>query len=148
MADVGSHYLDLFRYLLGDLERIACVSSSAVFGYPVEETATALMEFVSGVHGVLVTTYAVPFSGNVLEIYGTEGTLLVGKELTLVTEGGTESRLAEFPDYYSGLLDRFCRCVTEGGAPLASGMDGLRNLEAIEGAYLSAREGVVVELPA
>ena len=148
MADVGSHYLDLFRFLLGDLRRIACLGSSAVFGYPVEETATALVGFESGVHGVLVTTYAVPFSGNVLEIYGTEGTLLLGKELTLVTEEGQESRPAEFPDYYSGLLAQFCRCVTEGGEALASGMDGLRNLEAIEGAYRSAREGMIVELPA
>ena len=148
MADVGSHYLDLFRYLLGDLKRIACVGSSAVFGYPVEETASALVEFQSGVHGVLVTTYAVPYSGNVLEIYGTEGTLLLGKELTLVTEAGRESRQAEFPDYYSGLLAQFCQCVSEGGEALASGMDGLRNLEAIEGAYRSAREGTMVELPA
>ena len=63
-------------------------------------------------------------------------------------DAGVEATPADFPDYYSGLLDHFCGCVGEGGPPLASGEDGLRNTEAIEGAYRTAREGCIVELPA
>lgn len=145
--DVGSHYLDLFRYLAGDLARIAYMDSRAVFGWPVEESGYALVEFGSGAHGSLSVSCAVPNAGNVLEVYGTEGSLLLGRELRLLTTAGAENRPVAFPDYYSGLLDHFCRCLEEGGEPLASGVDGLRNTEAIATAYQAGREGRVLELP-
>ena len=148
LVDVGSHYLDLFRYLAGDLERIAFMGSSAVFGWPVEESAFAMVQMACGAHGTLSASCTVPHSGNILELYGTEGTLLLGKELRIVTDAGEEAAPTTFPDYYSGLLDDFCRCVEEGGQLLASGEDGLRNVEAIEAAYCSAREGRIVQLPA
>ena len=139
--------LDLFRYLAGDLKSIASMGSSAIFGWPVEESAFALLEFACGAHGSLSASCTVPHSGNVLELYGTEGALFLGDDLRTVTGAGEESAPAEFPDYYSGLLDHFCRSVEQGGKPLASGEDGLRNVEAIEGAYRSAREGRIVQLP-
>jgi len=147
LMDVGAHYLDLFRYLAGDFARIACMGSSAVFGWEVEESAFVLAEFASGAHGSLTISFTVPHAGNVLEIYGTAGTLFLGRELRVVTAAGEETLPAEFPDYYSGLLTHFCRCVAEGGEPLAGGMDGLRNLEAIETAYQSGREGRILEIP-
>lgn len=146
LMDVGAHYLDLFRYLAGDFARIAGMSSSAVFGWRVEESAFTLVEFASGTHGALGISFAVPHSGNILEIYGTEGTLLLGKEMHLQTTAGEETLPVEFPDYYSGLLDHFCRCLETDAPPLASGLDGLRNLEAIETAYRSARENRILPL--
>jgi len=146
LIDFGSHYLDLFRYLAGDFRRIAAMHSAAVFGYPVEESAFVLVEFAGGGHGVLGCSGAVPHNGNVLEIYGTEATLLLGKELQVITAAGTQRQPAEYPDYFSGLIAHFCACVEHGGEPLASGLDGLRNMEAIEAAYRSAREHRIVEL--
>ena len=48
LMDVGSHYLDLFRYLLGEFSSISYMDSSIVFGYPVEESSFVLFEFVYG----------------------------------------------------------------------------------------------------
>ena len=146
LMDVGAHYLDLFRYLAGDFTRIASMGSSAVFGWRVEESAFTLVEFASGAHGELGISFAVPHSGNILEIYGTEGTLLLGKQMRLLTEAGEETLPVEFPDYYSGLLDHFCRSLAEDDPPLASGLDGLRNLEAIATAYRSTRENAILPL--
>ncbi|MEW6754619.1 MAG: Gfo/Idh/MocA family oxidoreductase [Candidatus Latescibacterota bacterium] len=146
LMDVGSHYLDLLRFLLGEFRRIACLHTSAVFGWPVEETALALIEFCSGAHGTLSVSCAVPHGGNVLEVYGTQASLLLGRQLTILAPGGEETETAEYPDYYSGLLAHFCRRVTQGGEALASGLDGLRNVEVITAAYHAAREGRVVEL--
>jgi len=146
LIDVGAHYLDLFRYLAGDFAKIAYMGSSQAFGWAVEDSAFVTVSFQSGAHGVLGISCAVPHSGNLLEVYGTEGTLLLGKELTVVTDKGEETQPTAFPDYYSGLLAHFCRCVAEGGEPMASGTDGLRNLEAIETAYRSEREGRILEV--
>ena len=147
LIDTGSHYLDLFRFLVGDFARIACMGSSAVFSWEVEESAFALVQFKSGAHATLTASGAIPHGGNVLEIYGTEGTLLLGAELRIITAAGEEVLPATFPDYYSGLLDHFCRCLDEGGKALASGLDGLRNTEVIETAYRSLKEGRILEVP-
>jgi len=146
LMDVGAHYLDLFRYLAGDFSRIVGMNSSAIFDWPVEESAFTLVEFTSGAHGELGISFAVPHSGNLLEIYGTKGTLLLGKQMHLLTEAGEEILPVEFPDYYSGLLNHFCRCLDAGGPPLASGLDGLRNLEAITAAYRSSQENRILPL--
>ncbi|MBB27954.1 MAG: hypothetical protein CME25_03525 [Gemmatimonadetes bacterium] len=143
LMDVGSHYLDLFRYLLGEFSSISYMDSSSVFGYPVEESAFVLVEFVSGCHGLLSATYTVPHPANLLEIYGTQGTLVLGRTLRVMTDEGEVEHNVEFPDYYSGLLDHFCHCVESGGEAMASGLDGLKNIEVILAAYQSGKSGQV-----
>ena len=146
LIDVGSHYIDLFRFLLGDLSKVTAMASDRVFDAGVEETAFMLFEFASGAHGTIVATSAVPHSGNVLEIFGTKGALLLGKELKIVTGEGESSEPVTFPDYYSGLLEHFHACVASGGEALAGGEDGLKNIDAIRSAYRSVEEGRTVEL--
>lgn len=146
LMDVGSHYLDLFRFLAGEFRRIAYMGSSAVFNYPVEESGFILVEFEARCHGVLGATYAVPNNGNLLEVYGTEGTLVLGKEMRISTAEGETAEPAEFPDYYSGLLSNFCRCAEQGGRPMASGLDGLKNLQTVLAAYRAGREGRILEV--
>jgi predicted dehydrogenase len=146
LIDVGSHYIDLFRFLLGDLASVIAMTSDRVFGAGVEESAFMLFEFACGAHGTIAATSAVPYAGNVLEIFGTKGALLLGKSLRIVTEDGESEEPATFPDYYSGLLTHFCRCVASGGDALASGEDGLRNVEAIQAAYRAVAEGKAIEI--
>ncbi|MFC1525468.1 Gfo/Idh/MocA family protein [Candidatus Latescibacterota bacterium] len=146
-VDVGSHYLDLFRFLAGDFARISYMDSSGIHGWPVEESGFALLEFRSGAKGVLSVSCTVPHSGHVLEVFGTEGTLLLGRDMRIITGDGEEAHPMSFPDYYSGLLKHFCRCVEEGGQPLASGLDGLRNIEVIDAAYRAGRQSQVIEVP-
>jgi predicted dehydrogenase len=147
LNDVGSHYLDLFRFLAGDFARIAYRGSHAVFGWPVEESGFALLEFAAGAHGLLSVSCTVPHAGHVLEIFGTEGTLLLGRGLSLHSAAGEQTWPVVYPDYYAGLLARFRAAVEEGAEPLTTGLDGLRNVEAIQTAYRSEREGRILELP-
>jgi predicted dehydrogenase len=48
---------------------------------------------------------------------------------------------------YAAQLADFSRCIREGGQPLASGIDGLRAQEVVQGAYISKNEGRWVDLP-
>jgi predicted dehydrogenase len=145
--DVGSHYLDLFRFLLGEPVRLAYMDSSKVFGWGVEESGFALIEFDNGAHGTLSVSCTVPHPDHVLEVYGTEGSLFLGKELRVVRGSNEEILPAVFPDYYSGLLTHFCQAAAHGLAPLASGHDGLQNIRIIQAAYASARSGTMMSVP-
>ena len=146
LIDVGSHYLDLFRFLMGDFTQIASLASSDVFNWPVEESAFLTVGFENGAHGVMGLSATIRHNGNVLEIYGTEGSLFVGRDMCIVTAQGEKTEPVEFPDYYSGLLDNFHDCVYGNAEPLAPGDDGLCNMEIIEAAYLSAKEKRIVTI--
>lgn len=146
LMDVGSHYLDLFRYLVGEYEAVSYMGGSPVFHGEVEETALVTLRFRDGAYGTLTISLAAPHPGHTIEIYGTQGTLLLGETLTLVTEAGTTQQQAVYPDYYGGLLEHFRRCVEEGTEPICSAEDGLRNIETITAAYTSGETGRTIAL--
>jgi len=146
LMDMGAHYFDLFRFLVGDFSRVGFMGSSDAFNWGVEDTAFVTTKFENGAHGVMGLSFAIPNNGNVLEIYGTKGSLFLGNELRIATENGEETESVVFPDYYSGLLTNFGDCVNGKAEPIASGMDGLKNIEVIESAYQSGRDGRFVAL--
>ena len=141
LMDMGAHYLDLFRFLVGDFAQVSYMGSSDAFEWEVEDTAFVTAKFKNGAHGMMGLSFAVPHNGNVLEIYGTEGSLFLGRDLRIVMTDGEEVEAVVFPDYFSGLLTNFADCVQGKAEPIASGMDGLRNIEVIAAAYQSGREG-------
>jgi len=146
LVDVATHYLDLFRYLQGEVRKIAYMGSSRVFEWPVEETAHTLIEFENGAHGSITASCTVPHGGNVLEIFGSKGSLFLGKTLRTVLDGEGREEQVTFPDYYSGILTDFKESIATGREPIASGQDGLRGLQVVEAAYASGRENRLVEL--
>jgi len=146
LMDMGAHYFDLFRFLVGDFAQVGYMGGTDAFEWAVEDTAFVTTKFKNGAHGVMGLSFAIPHNGNVLEIYGTRGSLFLGSELRMVTEKGEETESVTFPDYYSSLLTNFGDCVKGKAEPFVSGMDGLRNIEVIEAAYQSGREGRFVSI--
>ena len=144
--DVGAHYLDLFRYLVGEYEAISYMGGSPIFHWDVEESAFVTLRFQNGTYGTLAISFAVPYPGHTVEIYGTKGTLLLGKTLIITTEAGTSEEEVAYPDYYSDLLEHFRQCIEEDIAPICTPEDGLRNIETITAAYRSGEEGRTVSL--
>lgn len=141
LMDMGAHYLDLFRFLVGDFAQVSYMGSSEAFKWETEDTAFVTTKFKNGAHGVMGLSFAIANNGNVLEIYGSKGSLFLGPELRIVTEDGETTESVVFPDYFSGLLTNFRACIDEEAEPIVSGLDGLRNIEVIEAAYRSGREG-------
>ena len=144
LVDVATHYLDLFRFLAGEIVRVAYMGSSRVFEWQVEETAHALVAFESGSHGSVTATCTVQTGGNLLEVYGSEGSLFLGKTLRIVRGDNVVEEAVVFPDYYSGILTDFAHCTKTSNTPIASGLDGLRGTQIVEAAYQSAREQKIV----
>jgi len=146
LIDVATHYLDLFRFLAGEITKVAYMGSSRVFNWPVEETAHTLLEFQSGVHGSVTASCTIPNGSNVLEIFGSEGSLFLGKTLRIVKGAEVLEEEVVFPDYYSGLLEDFAASVSGGREPIACGQDGLQGIRIVEAAYRSERESRIISL--
>lgn len=152
LMDIGAHCLDLLRYLAGEFSEIVAFSTNRIFGWNVEETGTILTRFTRGGWGIADVSFTVPYSENLLEIYGTQGSIIVraaeppttGWTEKIITTGGTEVHQIPSINLFKAIFEHFSRFIEGLEAPVSTGLDGLRNIEAIESAYESLRTGKIV----
>jgi len=173
LIDMATHLYDLLEMLIGRITRVGALVSTQVQDYPVEDSATTLLEFQSGCHGTTDTFYCLPDSASRtrLEIYGSRGSILSegtigqgssGKLEVYSEEAGSgyeagqrkdigpdfrdESFLAVNP--YTRECELFADAVLEGaGTVKVNDPDhGLHIVEVAEAAYRSAREGRIIEV--
>jgi predicted dehydrogenase len=78
LADMGVHCLDLLEMLFGPVASLNCQISRLVHGYETEDSAIVMLTFENGAMGTVDTFFCVPdeSSKNVLELYGSEGSIL------------------------------------------------------------------------
>ena len=158
IADVGIHLLDLARSLMGEVVRISCETQRRKSGILGEDTATMLLRHESGAVSVVECTYQSqrdpdPFPETLVEIEGTDGTLIVSPGRTMRVLGQGDARTADIdsplkpwtahPWHVSQegcfaacahFLDSFRREV----AAETSGVDNLRTFALVDAAYRAA----------
>jgi predicted dehydrogenase len=160
------HDIDLMRHLCGEVAEVQAVTSSAVRGFAVEDTAVILLRFASGALGTLSVSDAVvaPWSWEMTArenpaypatdrhcylIGGTHGSL----ELPLATLWHQDEprswwrplvrTTVEAPpaDPLVRQITQFARVIGGAEAPLVSGREGLRTLAVVEAVVAAASKG-------
>lgn len=82
LSDAGVHGIDLLRFLVGsEVVEVSAFVDNVVFDYSVEDTAIVIMKFANGGYGFVDSCYSSRYVENVLEVYGSKGTLLGKKTL-------------------------------------------------------------------
>jgi predicted dehydrogenase len=127
LGDLGSHLIDMARWLVGDVTRVSaqlavCVDRPGPDGGPIDpanDSALLLAEFANGAHGVIQASCVAHLADygqrQEIRLYGEAGTL----EITVAFEGpeagaviraarSRETQLARLtvPDSYWGDVDR------------------------------------------
>ena len=166
VISVAVHKIDLLRYLLGEIRRVASFQSvsSLNTGMEGEDIAAISLEFENGTVGegfftfaarhrpIPVTTY--PFE--LLILYGEEGIIhnIQGWHVysTGVKEYSNGPTRLDIPsqEYANGFdceIWHFLECIKTGAEPISSGRDNLRTMAVIEAVYQSAKTGQVVRVP-
>ncbi len=156
----GVHDIDFLRYICGEAGSVFArspVKTDHRSDY--EDSISLMIHFESGVVGTLQVC---PFSGvrTFREAFGVHivlergGVLYNPSDLSVSIQGweGQEERLefdneAGFRQAYTSELTSFAAWVLEDRKPILTGWDGLRCVEIMEAAYLSARCGREVQLP-
>lgn len=148
LMDLGSHGVDLLRYILGEVREVSAFCNTVVHGYDVEETGMIMMRFKNGTQGIVDTSFAAAGCDLVIEIYGTDGWVWVynddGWKIKLSCNGESQIIDSPFEDLYQFQFEHFARCVMEGEQPIVTGVDGLRTNEILAAAYESDRTGKTV----
>lgn len=174
------HEIDLIRFMFGEIHSLQAVSSNAIRGFAVEDTAAVLLRFHSGAIGTIsVSDTAVsPFSWDLASgefdlmletsdqmkrqkvsthfFAGTEGSVTLPTleyyNYRGVAEPGWRSDLnaeflaAESADTYLRQIEHFARVIRREQAPLVSGMDGMRTLQATLAVKEAAATGHTIVL--
>jgi predicted dehydrogenase len=100
LANAGSHWVDLIRYLLGDAASVSAQCSSQASGFETEDTIVVQLETIEHALVSLSITLQSPINTNEFDISGTEGRLraasLANGQLIL-NRAGREPEIMSLP---------------------------------------------------
>jgi UDP-N-acetyl-2-amino-2-deoxyglucuronate dehydrogenase len=159
----ASHYVDLLDWLIGPIDKIQAMMSTTR-DIEVEDTGVLNVKWRNGALGsmsVTMLTYPKNLEGSIT-VLGEKGTVRVGGaavndiqhwEFDEPKDYDSEVKEANYqttsvygfghPLYYSNVVEVF-RGIAE---PETDGREGLKSLEILIAAYLSARDGKITSLP-
>ena len=142
LFDSGSHAIDLFRYLVGDLEE-GC--GLTVGERPSVEDYCVVGLRSGSVLGSVVLSWKTPPWHGLIEVVGTEGRARVeydSERVTLRTRavhGGWHSVRVARKDRFVAQMRHFLACIRGSEAPLTGARDGLEVTRAILRIYAERR---------
>ncbi|MFC3769256.1 Gfo/Idh/MocA family protein [Paenibacillus sp. GCM10012303] len=152
LIDLGAHPMVLVYHFLGMPESV-----SAQFGYvtgrEVEDNAVVTMQYRDGCMAVVEAGFASRHSPALVEIYGTEGCLLIGKEAeirsSLLPAGPCPGWIKpeRLPAGMPAPLDQWVEYVLYDKPTAIPIGHGLALTQLMEAAYLSAAERRIVAIP-
>ncbi len=120
LFDIASHRIDVLNFLFGQPQSVTGQLSNLVHHYAVEDNATAMIEYESGLRGVIDVRWHSKVSRDECRIRGTEGEMelspLNGPDL--VYPGGREN-LPPHANLHYPMFENFVDAL-EGKAPLLS----------------------------
>jgi len=164
MLDNGAHILDLFRWFTGDFSDCFGYVRTLQMPIDVEDNGMGLFRTRDGRMAFIQSSWT-EWSGYMyMEVYGSEGSILIdnrgertagaGKwfitsNTVHTTKEGTRQVFdysAEPPQSYELELRDFIERIKKGRQPMASGYDGMKVIEMVDGIYKSSKTGRVVKL--
>lgn len=160
----ASHYVDLIDWLIGPVEKIQAMTGTLERDIEVEDTGVMNIKWRNGAMGsmnVTMLTYPKNYEGSIT-ILGEKGTVRVGgvavneiqhwefedakdydKDIQQANYETTSVYGFGHPLYYKSVIET----MRGGCEPETCGREGLKSLEVLIAAYLSARDGNTVSLP-
>lgn len=166
LTDIGSHVLDISRYLMGEAVSVYCQVNRVNPGIRGEDVANVLMRMKNGASCFVEMSYAsIPekesFPQTLIQLEGSLGTIQLGHDyrISVTTREKTVHLKAE-PTFYSwadpayavvhsSIVDcnRSILQAIQGVEPAeTTGFDNLKTIQLVHAAYQSARENRVLLL--
>ncbi len=163
LTDIGSHILDVCRYLFGEAKSLYCITQRVNKDIKGEDVANVLMLMESGLHCFAEMSYASmlekeAFPQTLILIEGEKGSVKLGHdfEIKITTVQGTNRRVIQpklydwvDPAYavaHSSIVD-CCRDILsglQGGRAETTGEDNFRTVQLLWAAYASAETGKTI----
>lgn len=169
LLNQAPHSLDLFQWIGGMPRRVIATVGTRWHKIEVENHANVICEYGSGKSGYIYASSADSPGSDQFAVYGDKGVLIgengklrfgkiaqpLRKHIVSCKDGFTAPAStwqdvplqAETPDRHVLVNEAFARHILKGTPMIASGAEGLNQLEISNAAYLSGHEGRPVDLP-
>lgn len=140
MLDTGSHSVDLFRYLMGEIESQTAQVSKHFEKSDVEDTAVLVVKSVKGVIGAFTSCFVAGASRAFIEVTGQGGVLTYDyfkpEEIAYKKRGEDVQTLpVASGNGFLAQVTEFIRAIESGSPVPITARDGLRSLEVISQNY-------------
>lgn len=142
LMDIGSHRLDVFLQLLGDVDSVHAYMLDSP-DFDAEQVATVMIQFTSGAHGVLQSYFGTVDTPDRLEIIGTDGRVTIEDlnqgDLVLRTAAG--QALESHPpaaNLHGPLIEDFSLAIMQNRDPVITGQIGKITNQIMQKAYEGA----------
>ncbi len=164
LLDNGAHILDLFRWFVGDFSECFGYARTLSMPIEVEDNGMGLFRAKDGKMAFIQSSWT-EWSGYMyMEVYGPKGSVvidnrgeriaetskwLITSKTIFTTEDGARQVFdysSEPPQSYELELKDFIDHVRRGKQPIASGHDGMKVVDMVEGIYKSSSTGRMVKL--
>jgi len=126
LYDIGSHRIDAMNFLFGRPQRATGLLSNAVHRMAVEDSATVLMEYAGGVHGVVDVRWNSRVPRDQFRVIGTEGEIgldpLSGPDLRVA---GRVEMLPTHANVHYPLVENFVAAALDGTALASPGEEAI-----------------------
>ncbi len=157
----GTHAIDLFRWFMGDIVEVACMTTRSYFTeQPMEDNGMAMFRLKSGATAGLHTSLTQWKNQFSFELFGSEGYIVADG---LGASYGTETLAIGKRDFDAPFQDRiieyrgsdtswrdewkeFSAAIREGREPLGGARDGLEAMRVALAAYDAEKTGRVVHV--
>lgn len=155
LTNQASHHVDLLEWMMGDVETVYAVSTTALVNIETEDTAVVALRFSNGALGLIEATTAtrpVDLEGSI-SVLGEGGTVVIEgfavnqlKTWKFANPEPLDEKVVEMfsvnpPDVYGfghrAYYDHVVTSLREGTPHLVDGLEGRRSLELISAIYES-----------
>ena len=170
LIDMGGHCIDLLEMLFGPVSKVSCFVNNTIHDYESEDSATAMLFFENGALATVDTFFCIPdaSSKNVLELYGSQGSILAkgtigqgaaGEMVAYLEEQGKDYDAQQTRDQDKGIviapepvntyqaeIEEFSQAIIDDRDTVISAELGLRSQKVLAACYESAALGKAVEV--
>jgi len=165
ITNQASHHIDLLQYMMGDVESVHAMSTTALVDIQAEDTAVANVRFKNGALGVIEATGATrpnDLEGS-LSVLGEMGSVVIGgfavnkmETWSFVDKNAKDEEVVEkysvnppnvygfgHQEYYEHVVD----VIENNLEKYVDGYEGRKSLEIITSIYESVETGKAIKLP-
>lgn len=170
LMDMGSHCIDLLEMFFGKIKAVSCFINNSVHSYKSEDSAVVSLFFENGALATVDTFFCIPdnSSKNVLELYGSKGSILakgtIGQgasgEMVAFLEGDNLDYNAQQirnagegliinptpVNTYQAEIEEFSCAILENREPKNNAILGLQSQIILTACYASAKTGKTVRI--
>lgn len=170
LIDMGGHCLDLLEMFFGPVSQVSCFISNTVQAYGSEDSAAVLLRFANRALATVDTFFCIQdaSSKNVLELYGSQGSILAqgtigqgaggamtaflqaadaGYEAQQSRSGDAGTSIAPEPrNTYQAEIEEFSQALLDARPNPLDARLGLRSQQLLAACYEAARTGQAVHV--